>query len=130
MAEEVSHTKDIVIAVLDTIAFLLVIPEVLIRVRPWIQKGTSVAWRIVVFIVVMGIWIFADEIWVDVLPYWFLFLVLAALVLFVTTQVMTDTAPDKWLFDKHADVAKWVADRLLWFGVGAFILARLVAIFA
>jgi len=52
MAEEAWHSKDIVIAILDTVAFLLVIPEVLIRVRPWIQKGASVAWRIVVVILV------------------------------------------------------------------------------
>ena len=58
MAEEVSHTKDIVIAVLDTIAFLLVIPEVLIRVRPWIQKGTSVAWREFGFLQMKSGWMF------------------------------------------------------------------------
>lgn len=68
--------------------------------------------------------------WLDILPTWFVAMAVVGFGVFVIAQVMTDTVPDKRLFDKHADVTKWVSERLLWFGIGAFVLARLVSVFA
>jgi hypothetical protein len=69
-SEEALHSKEIIVNILDTIAFLLVIPEVLIWVRPWIEKGASAIWRMVTFVLLFLIFIFADEMWVDILPWW------------------------------------------------------------
>lgn len=119
------NAKDVIVNVLDTIAFLLVIPEVLVRVRPWLERATSAAWRTAVFILFFLILIFADEIWVDVLPWWILVPAFAGLIVLMAT----DSKAYTWLFDKHEDISKWVAEKALWIGVFTFIISRLISIF-
>jgi hypothetical protein len=123
--EHALHSKDIIVNILDTIAFLLVIPEVLIRVRPWLQKGISATWKTLSIILFILILIFSDEVWIDVLPWWFVFAAFVGL----AALLFTDSAAYKWLFDKHSVVAKWVADRALWLGVSAFLVSRIVSVF-
>jgi hypothetical protein len=94
-----------------------------------VQKFISAAWKTLAVIIFVIVIIFADDMWIDVLPYWFILPVFAAFAAFVVFDVMYKVNAFRWVYDKHTIVAEWIADRLIWIGALIYIISRTISMF-